>query len=184
MPVPVRDSRKFCACAGPCEPQPITPICCMPANAFGNNAKRSLPPRTIRSSVSPRRITWVSNTLELKSHCIRDTSYVYRPFANKPESSQKPLIRRGQLCFCYPLRQGRHCSIMSRQGRPGRKGRETTVLTEENTGQRRSVQSASTGRCSARVACVLSAGARRNQQFLQCLPWFCGTGVGLVPHRS
>src|SRR5262245_7498751 len=83
MPVPARDSRKFCAWAGPCEPQPMTPICLIPSNAFGSNAKRSLPPRTMRSSVSPRRITWVSKTLELQDHCIRDTSYVYRWFVNE-----------------------------------------------------------------------------------------------------
>ncbi len=35
MPVPASESRRFCACAGPCEPQPMTPICLTPANAFG-----------------------------------------------------------------------------------------------------------------------------------------------------
>src|SRR5262249_31808570 len=126
--------------------QPMTPICVIPSNAFGNNAKRSLPPRTIRSSVSPRRITWVSNTLELKSHCIRNTSYVYKWFANEtrvfPEASHQEMS-------AFPLLSAQvrqDCSIMSRQGRTGKKDGEIVVLTEENAGQRRSVQGASTGR--------------------------------------
>src|SRR5262249_11439757 len=59
--VPAKESRKFCACAGPCEDQPITPICRMPANALGSSGKRCRPPRTIYSSVSARRIFSFSN---------------------------------------------------------------------------------------------------------------------------
>ena len=40
MPVPSSESRRFCACAGPCDPQPMTPICLTPANALGSSGNR------------------------------------------------------------------------------------------------------------------------------------------------
>ena len=53
MPVPSSESRRFCACAGPCEPQPMTPICLMPSNALGSSGSRWRPPLTICSVRSP-----------------------------------------------------------------------------------------------------------------------------------
>ena len=41
MSVPSSESRRFCACAGPCEPQPITPICLTPSNALGSSGSDS-----------------------------------------------------------------------------------------------------------------------------------------------
>ncbi len=49
MPVPSSESRRFWACAGPCEPQPITPICLTPAKALGSSGNRWRPPLTICS---------------------------------------------------------------------------------------------------------------------------------------
>ena len=40
MPEPSSDSRRFCACAGPCEDQPMTPIWETPSNAFGRSGNR------------------------------------------------------------------------------------------------------------------------------------------------
>jgi hypothetical protein len=44
MPVPSTDSRKFCACAGPWLPHPITPTCLIPSSADGSLLKRWRPP--------------------------------------------------------------------------------------------------------------------------------------------
>jgi hypothetical protein len=51
MPASANESRKFCACAGACEPQPMTPIFLMPSKALGNSLKRSRPPLITYSSV-------------------------------------------------------------------------------------------------------------------------------------
>ena len=37
---PSSDSRRFCACAGPCDDQPMTPIREMPSNARGRSGNR------------------------------------------------------------------------------------------------------------------------------------------------
>mmetsp|Transcript_22662 Transcript_22662/g.56134 ORF Transcript_22662/g.56134 Transcript_22662/m.56134 type:complete len:329 (+) Transcript_22662:1433-2419(+) len=49
IPASASESRKFCACAGAWEPQPMTPIVLMPLSASGSLAKRCLPPRTMYS---------------------------------------------------------------------------------------------------------------------------------------
>jgi hypothetical protein len=66
MPLPASDSRKFCACAGPCDDQPMTPICLMPEKACGNSGNRWRPPRTIVSLVLPRVIVSTGKILEVK----------------------------------------------------------------------------------------------------------------------
>ena len=66
MPVPSSESRRFCAWAGPCDPQPMTPICLMPAKALGSSGNRWRPPATMVSSRSAILTTRVSNTLEVK----------------------------------------------------------------------------------------------------------------------
>ena len=40
MPVPSSDSRRFCACAGPCDDQPMTPICLMPVERLGQQREQ------------------------------------------------------------------------------------------------------------------------------------------------
>src|SRR5258708_10489156 len=62
IPVPSRESRKFFACAGPCDDQPMTPICLMPSSACGSSGNRSRPPRTMYSSASP---TWIHSFLKM-----------------------------------------------------------------------------------------------------------------------
>jgi hypothetical protein len=49
IPVPSSESRRFCACAGPCDPHPMTPICLTPAKAFESSGNRCRPPLTICS---------------------------------------------------------------------------------------------------------------------------------------
>jgi hypothetical protein len=66
MPVPSSDSRRFCAWAGPCEDQPMTPICLMPSNALGSSLKRSRPPLTMVSSRSAIFTVRVWKTFEEK----------------------------------------------------------------------------------------------------------------------
>ena len=66
MPEPSSDSRRFCAWAGPCDDQPMTPICLMPSKALGSSGNRWRPPATMVSSRSAILTTRVSNTLEVK----------------------------------------------------------------------------------------------------------------------
>src|SRR5260370_25384635 len=65
-PVPSSDWRRFCACAGPCDDQPMTPICRMPSKALVSKGNRWRPPATMVSSRSAILTTRVSNTLEVK----------------------------------------------------------------------------------------------------------------------
>mmetsp|Transcript_710 Transcript_710/g.1857 ORF Transcript_710/g.1857 Transcript_710/m.1857 type:complete len:203 (+) Transcript_710:1119-1727(+) len=69
MPEPSSDSRKFCACAGPCEPQPITPICFTPASAAGSLGKRLRPPRTICSVWSANVASSTAKNFEVNFFC-------------------------------------------------------------------------------------------------------------------
>mmetsp|Transcript_29706 Transcript_29706/g.62495 ORF Transcript_29706/g.62495 Transcript_29706/m.62495 type:complete len:201 (+) Transcript_29706:1039-1641(+) len=64
--VPSRDSRRFCACAGPCEPHPITPICFTPLSAFGKSGNRLRPPLTTCSVESCMVISSIGKTSEVK----------------------------------------------------------------------------------------------------------------------
>src|SRR5262249_3531777 len=66
IPVPSSDSRRFWAWAGPCEDQPMTPICLMPSKALGSFGKRWRPPATMVSSRSAILTTRGSNTFEVK----------------------------------------------------------------------------------------------------------------------
>ena len=66
MPDPSSDSRRFWACAGPCEDQPMTPICLMPSKALGSSGKRFRPPATMVSSRSAILTVRVSKTLDEK----------------------------------------------------------------------------------------------------------------------
>jgi len=65
-PASANESRKFCACAGACDPQPITPISLIPSNAWGNFGKRSRPPLTICSLVSAKFTSRTSKMSEEK----------------------------------------------------------------------------------------------------------------------
>ena len=40
MSEPASESRRFWAWAGPCEPQPITPICLIPSSALGSEREQ------------------------------------------------------------------------------------------------------------------------------------------------
>ena len=71
MPVPSSDSRRFCACAGPCEPQPMTPICLMPASAFGSRLNRCRPPRRKLSSTPSSSIVSTSKRRDSKWFGLR-----------------------------------------------------------------------------------------------------------------
>ena len=67
MSEPSSDSRRFRACAGPCDDQPMTPIREMPPNALGRRGNRWRPPATMVSSRSASRMVRVSNTFEVKA---------------------------------------------------------------------------------------------------------------------
>src|SRR5450759_1639295 len=65
-PVPASDSFRFCAWAGPCEPQPMTPICEIPASAFGKRGNRLRPPRRKLSSTPSSSIRSTVKTFDSK----------------------------------------------------------------------------------------------------------------------
>mmetsp|Transcript_14319 Transcript_14319/g.58293 ORF Transcript_14319/g.58293 Transcript_14319/m.58293 type:complete len:264 (+) Transcript_14319:2199-2990(+) len=67
MPASLRESRKFCACAGAWEPQPMTPMVLMPLSASGSFSKRWRPPRTMYSPSPATSTSSFSNTLVLMS---------------------------------------------------------------------------------------------------------------------
>ena len=75
MSVPVSESRRFWAWAGPCEDHPITPIWLTPSKAFVRSGNRSRPPGTMVSVVSPRLMVRVSKTFDVKLDFI--VLYVY-----------------------------------------------------------------------------------------------------------
>ena len=67
MPVPSSESRRFCAWAGPCEPQPITPMRLMPAKASGSFGNRWRPPLTTVSLVPARSMVSTSKMLDFSA---------------------------------------------------------------------------------------------------------------------
>ena len=67
MPASARESLKFCACAGACDPQPMTPMVLMPLSASGSFSKRCLPPLTMYSPSPATSTSSFSNTLVLMS---------------------------------------------------------------------------------------------------------------------
>src|SRR6185436_6165597 len=85
IPVPSSESRRFCACAGPCEPQPITPICLTPANAFASSGNRCRPPLTICSLRSL--------ILTVSTEKILDEKLMWRPPVD-PEDRRRRLLRK------------------------------------------------------------------------------------------
>ena len=67
---PSSDSRRFWACAGPCDDQPMTPIREIPSKALGRTGNRCRPPATMVSSRSASLMVRVSNTFEVKATVI------------------------------------------------------------------------------------------------------------------
>mmetsp|Transcript_9514 Transcript_9514/g.28871 ORF Transcript_9514/g.28871 Transcript_9514/m.28871 type:complete len:242 (+) Transcript_9514:1365-2090(+) len=68
------ESLRFCACAGACEPQPMTPIFLMPSNAAGRPVSLSWPPRTMYSSCPANVTSSFWKALVLKSRCTAETT--------------------------------------------------------------------------------------------------------------
>ena len=67
-PASASESRKFCACAGACDPHPMTPMDLTLFNAAGNNENLSLPPRTMYSCSPATSTISLVNTLVLMSN--------------------------------------------------------------------------------------------------------------------
>mmetsp|Transcript_1804 Transcript_1804/g.2898 ORF Transcript_1804/g.2898 Transcript_1804/m.2898 type:complete len:116 (+) Transcript_1804:634-981(+) len=70
MPTSVKESRRFCAWAGACDPHPMTPIFSIPSKALGRRGKRSLPPFTMVSLVSANVTSSVLKIVDSKL-CLR-----------------------------------------------------------------------------------------------------------------
>ena len=67
------ESLRFCACAGACDPHPITPILEIPSKALGRRGKRSRPPFTIVSVVSANCTSCVVNTSDVNLFHLYNT---------------------------------------------------------------------------------------------------------------
>src|SRR3989344_7846116 len=63
MPRRSSESRRFCACAGPCELHPRTAVCLTPLRASARSGNLSRPPTTTSSVVRASLIDFVPNTL-------------------------------------------------------------------------------------------------------------------------